>query len=180
MRAKNLADLYELSLVDWKRITARLDAGLTQAPGAGGPDRHTCWLITVDPDGRPHVTGVGALWEEDAFWFQSGPHTKKSKNLARDPRCALSVCTAQFDLVVEGEAHRVTDRGIVTTMAAKWSAQGWPASVDTTGQSLTAAYSAPSAGPPPWSLYRITLSAATALAVEEPGGATRWTFDEPT
>ena len=40
--AKNLADLYDLPLVDWSAVTARLDQGVTQAPGTGGPDRHTC------------------------------------------------------------------------------------------------------------------------------------------
>ena len=41
----------------------RLEQGLTQGPGSGGPDRHTCWLATVGPDGRPHVMPFGALWE---------------------------------------------------------------------------------------------------------------------
>ena len=60
MDATNLADLYGSPLLDWDRITARLDDGLTQAPGTGGPDRHTCWLATINPDGSPHVTGIGA------------------------------------------------------------------------------------------------------------------------
>jgi hypothetical protein len=67
MRTKNLAELYDLDAVPWDRITDRLRAGMTQASGRGGPDRHTCWLTTINPDGSPHVTGVGALWEEDAF-----------------------------------------------------------------------------------------------------------------
>jgi hypothetical protein len=41
---RNLADLYHLPLVEWAAVTARLDRGVTQAPGTGGPDRHTCWL----------------------------------------------------------------------------------------------------------------------------------------
>src|SRR6476469_1524864 len=61
MEAKNLATLYDLPPLDWGRIEASLQVGLTQAPGTGGPDRHTCWLATIDADGRPHVTGVGAL-----------------------------------------------------------------------------------------------------------------------
>jgi hypothetical protein len=56
MRAKNLADLYSLPLVDWERITDRLDAGLALGPGGGGPDHHTCWLATTYSDGSPHVT----------------------------------------------------------------------------------------------------------------------------
>src|SRR5690349_23137236 len=120
MDATNLADLYELPLVDWSRITSRLDRGLTQAPGTGGPNRHTCWLATINRDGSPHVTGVGALWVDDAFWFETGGGTRKGKNLARDPRCTLSVATEEFDVIVEGEAHRVTDTPTVAAMAARW------------------------------------------------------------
>jgi hypothetical protein len=96
MRATNLADLYDLPVLDWARIEARLNEGLRQAPGAGGPDRHTCWLATINPDD--------------------------------------------------------------------------------TGAALTAEFSAPSAGAPPWHVYRITVRAATALSTVEPGGATSWRF----
>ena len=61
-------------------------------------------------------------------------------------------------------------------MAARWSAEGWPARVDETGTAITADYSAPSAGPPPWRVYRITPKRAMALSTVEPGGATRWRF----
>ncbi len=176
MDATNLADLYSLPLIDWSLVTQRLDQGLTQAPDSGGPNRHTCWLATIDADGSPHVTGIGALWTEGTFWFETGPATRKARNLARDPRCTLSVATQQFDLVAEGEAHRVTDRDTVATMAARWAAGGWPARVDDSGTALTAEFSAPSAGPPPWLVYRMTLHTATALGTVEPGGATRWRF----
>jgi hypothetical protein len=88
MDATNLADQYGLPQLDWARIQARLDGGVDQAPGSGGPDRHTCWLTTLNPDGSPHVTGVGALWVDGAFWFETGEQTRKGRNLARDPRCA--------------------------------------------------------------------------------------------
>jgi hypothetical protein len=176
MDAKNLADLYGLPLLEWDRITSRLAEGLGQAPGSGGPDRHTCWLATINPDGSPHVTGVGALWADDAFFFETGARTRKATNLARDPRCTLSLATHGFDLVVEAEAHRVTDPATVAAMAARWAAGGWPARVDASGVALTAEFSAPSAGPPPWDVYRLVPRQATAVETVEPGGATRWTF----
>jgi PPOX class probable F420-dependent enzyme len=176
MDATNLADLYDLPLIDWDRIKDRLDQGLTQAPETGGPDRHTCWLATINADGTPHVTGVGALWVDGAFWFETGQATRKGRNVARDPRCTLSVSTREFDLVVEGEAAVVTDPPTVAKMAAAWAAEGWPAEVDGTGQALTAPFSAPSAGPPPWFVYRLTPRRATALATQGDGGATRWDF----
>jgi hypothetical protein len=172
--AKNLADLYELPLLDWDTIAVRLGEGVAQAPGTGGPDRHTCWLANINHDVSPHVTGVGALWVDDAFWFETGEQTRKGRNLARDPRCTLSLATHWFDLVVEGTAKQVKDAGTVAHMAKKWSAHGWPARVDESGVALTADYSAPSAGPPPWAVYRMTPERATALQTVEPGGATQW------
>jgi hypothetical protein len=80
------------------------------------------------------------------------------------------------DLVVEGDAYKVADPDTVATMASAWARQGWPCRVDESGVALTAEYSAPSAGPPPWSVYRLTPRTATALSTVEPGGATRWRF----
>jgi hypothetical protein len=51
-----------------------------------------------------------------------------------------------------------------------------PARVDDTGTALTAEFSAPSAGPPPWHVYRLTPRTATALGTVGPGGAMRWRF----
>lgn len=176
MEMRNLADLYDLPSLDWAPIEARLERGVTQAPGAGGPNRHTCWLATIDADGAPHLNGVGALWVDGSFWFETGERTRKGRNLARDPRCSLSVATQEFDLVVHGEAHPVGDPATVADLAARWNAGGWPATVDESGTKLTAPFSAPSAGAPPWTVYRLTLHRATALATVEPGGATTWTF----
>jgi PPOX class probable F420-dependent enzyme len=176
MEPMNLADIYGTPLLEWSKIEERLGQGLTQAPDAGGPNRHTCWLATINPDGSPHVTGIGALWAEGTFWFETGRNTRKGRNIARDPRCTLSVATQEFDLVVEGRADLITDPTTVAAMAARWAAGGWPATVDETGSALTAEYSAPSAGRPPWFVYRITQESATALLAVEPGGATRWRF----
>jgi len=176
MDARNLADLYGTPLLDWAEIERGLDAGFPQAPGAGGPDRHTCWLATIDADGAPHVTGIGALWTDGAFWFETGERSRKGRNLARDPRCTLSLATGRFDLVVEGQADLVRDPALVAARSADWAAEGWPNEVDDSGVQLTADFSAPSAGRPPWAVYRLVPHRATALLTVEPGGATSWAF----
>ena len=176
MDTKNLADLYDSPLLDWDRVRSRLEEGFTQAPDTGGPNRHTCWLATINPDGSPHVTGIGASWADGCFWFETGKHTRKGKNLARDPRCTLSTAAREFDLVVTGEAAVVTDPATVARLAQRWAAEGWPARADDTGQALTAEYSAPSAGPPPWHVYRLTPRRATAVETVAPGRATSWSF----
>ena len=62
-------------------------------------------------------------------------------------------------------------------LAATYRNGGWPVEVER--DAFTAPYSAPSAGPPPWYLYRLTLQTAFGVAREDPQGATRWTFDQP-
>lgn len=176
VEATNLDTIYGSPLLDWSGVQALLDRGVTQAPGTGGPDRHTCWLATINHDGSPHVTGIGGLWARGAFWFETGEKSRKGRNLARDPRCALSVAIADFDLVVDGVALKITDPRTVAEMAARWAADGWPARVDDTGQAITADYSAPSAGAPPWHVYRLQPRTATAVGTVEPFGATRWHF----
>ena len=89
--ARNLASLYDLPTMAWAAVEERLAAGIAQAPGDGGPDRHTCWLATIDPDGAPHVTGIGAVWHEGTFWFETGRTTRKGRNLARDPRVGILI-----------------------------------------------------------------------------------------
>ena len=78
-------DGYGTPPIDWARVEAVLDSRLTQAPGTGGPQRHTVWLTTIDPDGRPHVRPVGVVQHDGSWYFTSGPATRKSRNLARDP-----------------------------------------------------------------------------------------------
>src|SRR3954470_9403923 len=104
-----------------------------------------------------------------------GDHPQRAQP-RRDPRCTLSVATHDFDLVAEGEAHMVTDRATVAMIAERYAAEGWPARVDESGTALTAEFSAPSAGKPPWHVYQLQPKSATALCTVEPGGATRWRF----
>jgi hypothetical protein len=177
METRNLAELYDAPPMDWDDIRRRLDAGFEQVPGSdAGPGRHTCWLTTLNRDGSPHVTGVGANWVDGAFFLETAQSSRKGRNLARDPRCALSMAVREFDLVVEGEAQLVTDPDTVAKLARVWAEGGWPAEVDESGTALTAPYSAQSAGPPPWHVYRIDASSAYAVGTVEPHGATRWQF----
>jgi hypothetical protein len=175
MEAKNLAELYELPLVDWQRVEARLAGGPERLAGTGGPDNRS-WLATTNPDGSPHLTGLGPLYVSGLFYLTTGEATRKGRNLARDPRCTLGVSTDEFDLAVDADATLLDDPDVVADMARRWAAGGWPARVDATGTALTADYSAPSAGPPPWRVYRLTPRQATVVLATTPGGATRWRF----
>jgi hypothetical protein len=176
METKNLATQEDAPPIAWSLVTDRLERGLTQAPGTGGPDRHTFWVTTLDADGTPHTTGIGALWAHGSFWLETGRRTRKGRNLERDPRCSLAVSTAEFDLAAQTRAELVLDPATVADLAERWAADGWPCRVDESGTALTADFSAQSAGPPPWHVYRLRVTSATALQIPEPYGATRWTF----
>ncbi len=133
------------------------------------------FLGTVGPDGRPHAAGVGALWFDGDLYVVSGPGTRKSRNLKANPACTIPAALRGIDLVFEGEATRVTDGPTFEPVGRLYRAQGWPAEVEC--DAFTAPYSAPSAGPPPWHLYRFTFHTPFGVAAEEPNGATRWRFD---
>ena len=173
MDAKNLADLYGLPLVPWELVEARLSGG--SLAGTDRPDNRS-WLATVNPDGSPHLTGLGPLWVDGCFYVTTGETTRKGRNLARDPRCTLGISTEDFDLSADAEAAMVTDPAVVADLAGRWNDGGWPASPDASGVALTAEFRAPSAGPPPWRVYRLTPRAITVVLAAAPGGATRWTF----
>jgi hypothetical protein len=161
-------DRYGSAALPWSRPRDLL------ATSSATPDL-TFFLGTVRPDGRPHAAGVGALWLDGDFYFTSGPETRKARNLAANPACTLSVRLEGIDLIVEGEASRVTDQTALAEAARLYRAGGWPAEVE--GDALTAPFSAPSAGPPPWRLYRLTFHTAFGVATAEPHGATRWRFE---
>lgn len=134
----------------------------------------TFFLGTVRPDGRPHSAGIGALWFDGDLYLVSGPETRKSRNLAANPACTISVRLEGIDLTLEGEVRRVTDQPTLEQLAQLYRESGWPAEVE--GDAFTAPFSAPSAGPPPWYLYRFTFHTAFGVATAEPNGATRWRF----
>jgi Pyridoxamine 5'-phosphate oxidase len=160
-------DRYGSDALPWSRPRDLLVARPPQ-PGT------SFFLATRRPDGRPHVAGVGVYWYEGDLYFNSGPATRKSKNLAADPACVISVGLDGIDLVLEGEATRVDDPQLMETLAALFREGGWP--VEVKDGHLTAPYSAPSAGPPPWDFYRFAFHTAFGLATAEPNGATRWRF----
>ena len=171
MEVKNL-DIYGHDPIPWSRALAQLPA--KDEAGEDAPPR-TTWLCTVDSDGNPHATGVGALWVDDRFYFTSGPETQKSRNLVRNPHCVITVALGDLDLVVEGTARKVTDLATLERLAKAYADQGWAPTVK--DGAFTAAYRAPSAGPPPWFLYEMTPKTAFGVATAEPHGATRWRFE---
>lgn len=160
-------DIYGAGAMPWSRAQAALGTG-SLAPEVA------CFLGTVRPDGRPHAAAVGVAELDGDLYFTSGPGTRKSRNLGANPACTLSLRLDGIDVVVEGDARRVTDAATLDRVSAVYRDGGWPAERD--GDALTASYSAQSAGPPPWHLYRLTPRTAFGVGLREPFGASRWRF----
>jgi hypothetical protein len=161
-------DRYGYDALPWDRPRGILEGS--------EPSPEVTWFLgTVRPDGRPHAAGIGALWHEGALYFTSSPDARKAKDLVARAAATLSVRLTGIDLVFEGTVARVTDPATLATVAERYRAGGWPAEVQ--DDALTAPFSAPSAGPPPWNVYELTYTTVFGVATSEPYGATRWRFE---
>jgi hypothetical protein len=174
MNIINLGAADGLPPADWANVVEKLDTGSRPDPEAH--NARTTWLSTLNEDGSPHVTAVGALWLEGSFWFQTGSGTRKCRNVARDPRCSIAVSIRDADVVAEGEAARETDSATLTRLVTAWADGGWPVELDESGTGITAPFNAPSQGAPPWNVYRIKPRSVTVVLGTEPGGLTRFQF----
>lgn len=85
------------------------------------------WISTVRVDGRPHVTPVPAVWQDGALHFCTGAAEQKGVNLARNGHCVLTTghnaWKTGLDVVVEGEAERVTDGARLRRLAEAWESK---------------------------------------------------------
>jgi hypothetical protein len=86
------------------------------------------WLSTVRPDRRPHVTPLPAIWMDGALYFCTGAEERKAKNLAQNAHCILTtgrnaLNEEGLDLVVEGDAVRVTDNAQLQRVADRYEAK---------------------------------------------------------
>jgi general stress protein 26 len=136
-------------------------------------DASIYWLSTVRADGRPHVTPMIAVWRDGAIHFCTGPDEQKSHNLAANSNVVVTTGKnewAGLDVVVEGEAQRVTDDGALRDLAAAWEdkyGKDWHFDV-ADGVFRHEAGTA--------DVFTVVPAKAYAYDRDEPGGATRYRF----
>ena len=142
----NLAELYELPPMPWSRArealvtgTPRPDGRASSAPsgrtGARTPPASAPRGTTTRCTSRPARTRA-----RRATWPPTPP--------ARSPRGSRASTSCS-----RARRSASTDPPTLEAIAAIYRDGGWPAQVD--GDALTAPFSAPSAGPPPWHVYRL-------------------------
>jgi general stress protein 26 len=110
-------------------INGKLDTRFSEAAEAVGwqqvSDALTAaelyWLTTVRKDGRPHITPLVGAWVDDAFVFCTGPEEQKAQNLNGSTSVAVTTGVNTWDdgldIVVEGDAERVTGVDTLTKLA---------------------------------------------------------------
>lgn len=148
----------------------------------------TCWLATTRPDGGPHLMPVIGFWIDDAMHLVVGEGTQKARNFAADGRCVIatgSTTLPSLDIVIEGHAHPITDPDAVRHVAEVFREKGW--ALEATGYKVDGP-NAPTAGPPPYTIFRIVpsrvfgLPGMTGMEQFGPGELpkpTRWVFGDP-
>ena len=88
-------------------------------------DAELFWIATVRADGRPHVTPLVAVWLDDAIYFATGIGEQKAVNLRTNQNVILTTGCNEWerglDVVVEGEAVRVTEESVLERLAEAWA-----------------------------------------------------------
>src|SRR6201991_108796 len=83
------------------------------------------WLTTVRADGRPHQSPLVTVWLGGALHFSCGTRGQKNMNLRTNPHVLLTVADRRWDegldVVVEGDAVRVTDDATLRRLAEAWT-----------------------------------------------------------
>lgn len=128
-------------------------------------------LSTVRPNGAPHTAPVLPVWAAGQPGFVSRPGSRKSRNVAENPRAVFTVAGETVDLVVEGEVTRVRDEAGVRRLADAFTAKyGWRLAIRD-GR----AFEDSLPGSPEYAFYSVRPTRAFGYGVDGQT-ATRWRF----
>ena len=134
------------------------------------------WLATVNTDGTPHVMPIFSVWLDGSLYFTANPATRKAQNIVENPHVVITTSGETLDLVVEGEARKITDDDTLKQVAKVYASKyDWH--ITPHDGAYDAPYGAPAAGLPPYELYQVHLKKVISPGSSTPPyGATRWLF----
>lgn len=124
-------------------------------------DGHNYWVATTRPDGRPHAMPVWGVWFDNRFYFSTGEQSRKARNIAENPHCAVGTERGTDAVVIEGVAELVTGEAVRNRFAKLY---GQKYKWDLTG------FDEP--------IYAVRPSVVFGLTSGLAETATRWVFDE--
>ncbi|HEY2723687.1 MAG TPA: pyridoxamine 5'-phosphate oxidase family protein [Pseudonocardiaceae bacterium] len=123
------------------------------------------WVATVGADGQPHALPVWGVWLGDALWFSCGAGSRKRRNLAHQPRCAVTTQDPEQPVMLQGSAEIIRDRDRIGEFLA--------ATNDKYDQQITADFLDPDRN----ATVRVRPSVVIGLREADfTGSPTRWTF----
>ncbi|MEY9943130.1 pyridoxamine 5'-phosphate oxidase family protein [Kitasatospora sp. GAS1066B] len=126
---------------------------------------HDYWLCTVRPDGRPHTMPVWGVWLTGALWFSSSRRSRKYRNLAAHPDCAISTDDPHQPVVLDGRAEVLAGQAEIAAFLAALNAK-----YDT-------AYGPDFLDPAVNATFRVRPDSVFGLTdADFTGSPTRWTF----
>jgi PPOX class probable F420-dependent enzyme len=106
----------------WPRVERRLQ------------NAENYWVGTTRPDGRPHAMPVYGIWRDNAFWFATGRHSVKGRNISANPQVVVHLESGDDVVILEGTASEVNDPGhvaqILPHLAGKYGIQPEEMTVD--------------------------------------------------
>ncbi len=65
------------------------------------------WIATTRPNGAPHLMIIWGVWLDDSFWFSTGTASRKARNLAANPGCAIGTDDAGEAVILEGTVETI-------------------------------------------------------------------------
>jgi PPOX class probable F420-dependent enzyme len=86
---------------------------------------HNYWLVTANAVGAPHALPVWGVWDDDdlQFMFSCAPTARKARNIAANPRVAVTVDSTVECISVEGTAHLLEDAVRIGTWVDRYVAK---------------------------------------------------------
>jgi len=101
-------------LLPWSHVTERMRSA------------RNYWVATCGPQGRPHSMPVWGVWLEDAFFFSTGPTTRKARNLDSNPRAVVHLESGAELVVLEGRTREIRDAATIERFVAAYNPKyGW-------------------------------------------------------
>ena len=136
------------------------------------------WFATTRSDGGSHVRPVLGVWVNGVWYTTSNPNARKVRNLAGNPRCAVTASTDGIDLVIEGTGAKVEDEATLQRVFDAYRSKYAFWQITVRDGAFDAPFGAPTAGAPPYQPYAVTPTRIYGFGTDERFAplSTRWEF----
>jgi len=98
-------------LLPWSHVNERMTQALHY------------WICTVGADGRPHVTPVDGLWIDDKLYFGGSPHTRRNRDLVKNPAVSVHLDSSEDVVILHGNSQLQTPDHELASRLSKASAE---------------------------------------------------------